>query len=52
MLKKLAVACVIIMLIPGVISLYDQAQLTGYAPISHYTYEDVKVDFKHNGIVY
>ena len=49
MLKKLAVICVVIMLIPVIVSLYHQAQLRDYTPITNYTYENSKVDFKHNG---
>ena len=47
--RLLFVVCASMMLIPGVISIYDHAKLRDYTPISHYLYEDVYVDFKHNG---
>ena len=49
MLKKLVLACVIIMLIPGVISMYDHVKLIDYKQIPHYLYEYPNTDFRHNG---
>ena len=49
MLKKLVVACAIIMLIPSIISMYDHAKVRDYTPISHYLYEYPNTDFRHNG---
>ena len=47
--RLLFVVCVFMMLIPGVIIIYDQAKVRDYTPISHYLYEYPNTDFKHNG---
>ena len=47
--RLLFVVCAFMLLIPGVISIYDHAKLRDYTPITNYTYENSKVDFKHNG---
>ena len=47
--RLLFVVCAFMMLIPGVISIYDHAKLRDYTPISHYLYEYPNTDFKHNG---
>ena len=47
--RLLFVVCAFMMLIPGVISIYDQAKVRDYTPISNYTYEYPNTDFKHNG---
>ncbi len=47
--RMLFVVCAFMMLIPGVISIYDHAKLRDYTPISHYLYEYQNTDFKHKG---
>ena len=47
--RLLFVVCAFMMLIPGVIIIYDQAKVRDYTPISHYLYEYPNTDFKHNG---
>ena len=47
--RLLFVVCAFMMLIPGVISIYAQAKVRDYTPISNYTYEYPNTDFKHNG---
>ena len=48
-LKVLFAICILTIAIFISINLYHQAQLRDYTPIAHYTFEDSKVDFKHNG---
>ena len=47
--RLLFVVCAFMMLITGVIIIYDQGKVRDYKPISHYLYEYPNTDFKHNG---